>query len=75
MKDGLIRPRMRRMNPNSRDAADGVGFKGHVHALGNAFQEGIERLTCCYAPKLAFLGLRHGAHGGDGRCILRVERV
>jgi hypothetical protein len=75
MEDRLVRPTMRRMNPESRYAAYRVGFKSHVITRQDTLHHGIEWLACFDSSQNAFHGTRHRLSRGNDRAIFRVKRV
>src|SRR6266436_1021241 len=75
MDDRLVRPRIRRMYPNSRYAAEGVRFERHVVARRNALHECVELSARFDSLSRAIYRAGHGAHGGGDRCIFGIERM
>src|SRR5258707_13099039 len=75
MEDRFVRPGMRRMNPEPRNAANRVGFEAHVIAWQNSLHHGIEWLAFFDAPRFAFHGARHSSRRGSDARIFRVKRM
>src|SRR5450432_2552222 len=75
VEDRLAWPGIRRMYPESWNAAEGVCFECHVVGWQHALHENVKLRARVDSRRYALGGTDHGAHGSGDRSIFGVERM